>query len=199
MIYDYIDYTTGATIIRNKTYLTISGGVTNKDGYSDIGILYGSLSPIPNEFCISIYENIYNPNRVDWNNIFSFGTHYTNGGDYNMYRPFGIQVSADNGGYYLSLYTGSADAAFDLVKDWHLYQIYYRNNMLSYYLDGILLQTLFNIDISKLCNLYLNGAGMTRTMGSYIKFIKITSNNNLKPSYNIIEDIDKNYYGILKV
>ena len=89
--------------------------------------------------------------------------------------------------------------AFDLVKDWHLYQIYYRNNMLSYYLDGILLQTLFNIDISKLCNLYLNGAGYSRTMGSYIKFIKITSNNNLKPPNNIIEDIDKNYYGILKV
>lgn len=197
MIYDYIDYTTGATIIRNKTYLTISGGVTNKDGYSDIGILYGSLSPIPNEFCISIYENIYNPNRVDWNHIFSFGIHSRNGGD-NPYYPFAIGTRNNVSGYGLASYTG-VDTAFAIVKNWHLYQIYYRNNTISYYLDNILRHTITGVDISKLCNLYLNGAGCNEVMGSYIKFIKITSNNSLKQSNTIIEDIDKNYYGILKV
>lgn len=84
------------------------------------------------------------------------------------------------------------------VAQWHLWQIYVHDNTVDYYMDSSLLKSGVNSSKSNMTNMYLNGKGNGGTMTSDISFISISSSLTIKSIFNLKEDKDKNYYGILK-
>ncbi len=199
-VYQYIDFTKGATIISGMPILTIEGNniQSYNDGYCTANLIHGYLTDIPSTFCISFYERITLPNAIDWNHIFSFGTHNNYGGD-DPYYPLAIRGTRVNinGWCSLSECLGGYDA-FDVVKSWHLWQIYVHDNTVSYYMDSSLLKKGVSSNLGYMKKMYLNGAGYANQMISDIRFICISpSPSSTKNIYNLIEDKYKNYYGIL--
>lgn len=65
-IYQYIDLSKGQTTITGTNYFNILGNniQSYNDGYCTANLIHGTLSNLPDTFCISFYEYIPGGNAI---------------------------------------------------------------------------------------------------------------------------------------
>lgn len=160
MIYDLIDFSKGSDYLQKKTYLNIDTVIDVNniiDGeYQNSGVAFhGHFSSFQYPFSIELVVRKMVDNTIDWENLFSFGTHATYSDDTMTSPMIKLYGYPFNNSLYLPSYISDWS---DFVKNKHIYTIDVPNeNEFSYYIDNDLYLTTNSKIQSKY--FYIGGAG----------------------------------------